>query len=120
MTKTDLPRRDSAEETLSQHSEHESIGIAREFWLFLRHHKKWWLVPLLLARPLRGIVAPARVPRLATATGGTVLILLGLWVAARPFRVGAHEACHVEAARLDAAPQTGSATVAAPLEQHGG
>jgi hypothetical protein len=23
-------------------------GIVREFWDFLKHNKKWWLVPLLL------------------------------------------------------------------------
>jgi hypothetical protein len=23
-------------------------GLLREFWLFLRHNKKWWLLPILL------------------------------------------------------------------------
>ena len=24
-------------------------GIAAEFWYFLKHNKKWWLLPILLA-----------------------------------------------------------------------
>ncbi|MFZ5832242.1 MAG: DUF5989 family protein [Planctomycetota bacterium] len=24
-------------------------GLLREFWEFLRHNKKWWMAPLLLA-----------------------------------------------------------------------
>lgn len=27
-------------------------SLAAEFWLFLREHKKWWLVPLLLTLAL--------------------------------------------------------------------
>ena len=31
-----------------------NTGFAAEFWHFLRHSKKWWLVPLLLALGMLG------------------------------------------------------------------
>ncbi|MBI5367318.1 MAG: hypothetical protein HZA54_09795 [Planctomycetes bacterium] len=29
-------------------------SLVREFWLFLRHEKKWWMIPLLLVLLLLG------------------------------------------------------------------
>ncbi|MCP3691006.1 MAG: hypothetical protein GY917_02320 [Planctomycetaceae bacterium] len=26
----------------------QSVGIVREFWDFLKHNKKWWLLPILI------------------------------------------------------------------------
>ena len=34
-------------------------GLVREFWQFLRHHKRWWLVPILLALALLGLLVAA-------------------------------------------------------------
>lgn len=31
-------------------------GLLAEFWQFLKHNKKWWLVPLLLALLLLGLL----------------------------------------------------------------
>lgn len=31
-------------------------GLLREFWQFLRHNKKWWLLPLLIVLLLFGIL----------------------------------------------------------------
>ena len=31
-------------------------GLIVEFWQFLRHNRKWWLVPLLIALALVGAV----------------------------------------------------------------
>ena len=31
-------------------------GLLREFWEFLRHNKKWWLLPILLALLLLGLL----------------------------------------------------------------
>jgi competence protein ComGC len=31
-------------------------GLLREFWLFLRQEKKWWLVPMLVVLGLVGIL----------------------------------------------------------------
>ena len=25
------------------------VGLARELWDFLKHNKKWWLIPILVA-----------------------------------------------------------------------
>ena len=27
----------------------QRVGLARELWDFLKHNKKWWLLPILLA-----------------------------------------------------------------------
>ena len=29
-------------------AEEERIGLAAEFWDFLKHNKKWWLLPILV------------------------------------------------------------------------
>jgi Family of unknown function (DUF5989) len=34
-------------------------GIFREFWLFLRYNKKWWLTPILLVLLLFGLLIMA-------------------------------------------------------------
>jgi len=39
------------EEAARQHVEK---GILREFWSFIRHNKKWWLVPILTTLLLFG------------------------------------------------------------------
>ena len=31
-------------------------GLVREFWSFLRHNKKWWLLPILSAIFLFGVL----------------------------------------------------------------
>ena len=33
----------------TQESEGQRIGLAAEFWDFLKHNKKWWLLPILIA-----------------------------------------------------------------------
>ncbi len=37
-------------------AEKEAPGLLREFWDFLRHNKKWWLLPILLALLLIGFL----------------------------------------------------------------
>ena len=32
-------------------------GLLKEFWMFLKAEKKWWLVPILIALALLGILA---------------------------------------------------------------
>ena len=34
-------------------------GLFREFWLFLRYNKKWWLTPILLVLLLFGLLIMA-------------------------------------------------------------
>jgi len=54
--------RDETEETSGDRAEEfarraaaKRNGLATEFWQFLRHNKKWWLLPLLLALGLVGL-----------------------------------------------------------------
>ena len=37
----------------------ESAGFFRELWLFLRHNKKWWLMPILVVLLLFGLLLMA-------------------------------------------------------------
>ena len=29
-------------------AEEADLSLPQEFWLFLKHHKKWWLLPIVL------------------------------------------------------------------------
>jgi len=35
-------------EDFTHEAEQERIGIVAEFWDFLKHNKKWWLLPILI------------------------------------------------------------------------
>jgi hypothetical protein len=37
-------------------AEQARIGLVREFWGFLRHNKKWWLLPILIVLLLLGLL----------------------------------------------------------------
>lgn len=41
---------------LNELVESPQVGLLAEFWLFLKHNKKWWLLPLLLALLLLGLL----------------------------------------------------------------
>lgn len=30
------------------HASQERVGLVAEFWDFIKHNKKWWLLPILL------------------------------------------------------------------------
>jgi hypothetical protein len=34
----------------------ERAGLLSEFWAFLKHNKKWWLVPILVVVGLLGLL----------------------------------------------------------------
>jgi len=38
----------SAADEFARHASAGSTGILREFWLFLRDNKKWWLTPIII------------------------------------------------------------------------
>ncbi len=47
---SDPPLRDeTSEERFRQMAESRQPGLLAEFWQFLKHNKKWWLLPILLA-----------------------------------------------------------------------
>ena len=41
-------------DALRQQAEHKPAPLPREFWDFLCHNKKWWLIPILAALLLVG------------------------------------------------------------------
>jgi hypothetical protein len=41
----------------AKQAEQERSGLIKEFWLFLRHTKKWWLTPIILILLLVGLLA---------------------------------------------------------------
>lgn len=36
--------------------EQQSMGVVAEFWHFLRHSKKWWLLPIVVVLFLFGVL----------------------------------------------------------------
>ncbi|MFO1094899.1 MAG: DUF5989 family protein [Planctomycetaceae bacterium] len=54
---TDEVRRQETERRdLRELVESPQPGLLAEFWLFLRENKKWWLLPLLLALLVLGLL----------------------------------------------------------------
>ena len=45
----------SPDEFITQ-SRKERHGLLSEFWQWLKHNKKWWLLPILLALALLGAI----------------------------------------------------------------
>lgn len=37
-----------------QHAKERRMGLVGEFWEFLKHNKKWWLLPIIIALLLLG------------------------------------------------------------------
>ena len=40
----------------ARQAESVSPGLLREYWEFLKHNKKWWLTPIILALLLLGVL----------------------------------------------------------------
>ncbi len=40
----------------ARQAEQKSAGLLREYWDFLRHNKKWWLLPILVFLLLVGVL----------------------------------------------------------------
>jgi len=50
------PRTGDRPRTLAEHAEAKAPGLVREFVDFLRHNKKWWLIPILVVLLLAGLI----------------------------------------------------------------
>ena len=48
MTTDQGQKRDQDAESFARQAEQRAPGIVREFWGLLRHHKKWWLGPIIV------------------------------------------------------------------------
>ena len=53
------PRERGKEDDLASLAEEAQPSILREFWDFLRFNKKWWLIPILLALLIAGVLVLA-------------------------------------------------------------
>ena len=42
--------------TFAEHAEEKADGLFAEMWGFLRHNKKWWLIPIIAAPFAVGIL----------------------------------------------------------------
>ena len=40
-------------------AEQSSAGMLAEFWAFLRHHRSWWMVPILVTLLAFGVLVMA-------------------------------------------------------------
>ena len=56
---TDEPRNESRPDpgAFAREAEQRPAGLVREFWDFIRHYKKWWLVPIVVLLLLAGVIA---------------------------------------------------------------
>jgi hypothetical protein len=43
-------------EEFQEQSKQKRTGIVSEFWDFLKHNKKWWLLPILVILLLLGLI----------------------------------------------------------------
>ncbi|MCA9167736.1 MAG: hypothetical protein KDB23_08710 [Planctomycetales bacterium] len=43
-------------ERFAQHADQQSVGLLQEFWAFLRHSPKWWLVPIVVVLMLLSLL----------------------------------------------------------------
>ncbi|MFH1730104.1 MAG: DUF5989 family protein [Planctomycetota bacterium] len=58
-----MPEKSSDANEFEQEAQGRRMSIIGEFWEFLKHNKKWWLLPILIVLLLMGILV------LLSATG---------------------------------------------------
>lgn len=56
MTTTDEQPRDDQRSEFERAGEDVPLSMIGEFWLFVTENKKWWLIPLLIAFLLVGVL----------------------------------------------------------------
>ena len=47
---------DAGKSRFEQAADKEESGLLSEFWAFLKHNKKWWLLPILIVVGLLGVL----------------------------------------------------------------
>jgi len=53
---TDPDKSRSRADEIARQAEGKSQGLLREYWEFLLHNKKWWLIPIIVALLLVGVL----------------------------------------------------------------
>ncbi|MBN2561886.1 MAG: hypothetical protein JXQ75_13245 [Phycisphaerae bacterium] len=56
MSEDDDATHDNDHETFAREAEGDRVGLLAEFWGFLKHNKKWWLLPMLLVIAVLGLL----------------------------------------------------------------
>ena len=56
MSQQPSPEREKHVREFVRASEQKAPGIFSEFWEFLKHNKKWWLLPILVVLVLVGVL----------------------------------------------------------------
>jgi hypothetical protein len=51
-----MPKMKETSNRFQQEAKAPRIGLVREFWEFLKHNKKWWLLPILIVILLLGLL----------------------------------------------------------------
>ncbi|WDQ17300.1 DUF5989 family protein [Rhodopirellula sp. P2] len=51
------PSQPTASDDFERESEQQDIGLLREFVMFLRENKKWWMIPLVGSLLLVGLLS---------------------------------------------------------------
>ncbi|MEE8170048.1 MAG: DUF5989 family protein [Phycisphaerae bacterium] len=47
---------DRKAEAFQREAQADRVGLLAEFWDFLKHNKKWWLLPILIMMLLLGVL----------------------------------------------------------------
>ncbi len=63
---SDSSSRDSQE--FEEQADQQQLSLAAEFWLFIKENKAWWMVPILIAFGVLGLLV------LLSATGAAPFI----------------------------------------------
>jgi hypothetical protein len=50
------PTRDAGGKTFAEQAEGKSAGLLSELWGLLRENKKWWLIPVIAALVVVGLI----------------------------------------------------------------
>jgi Family of unknown function (DUF5989) len=50
------PEPERSSDAFRDQADAPQVGLLAEFWQFLKHNKKWWLLPILVALVLLGIL----------------------------------------------------------------
>ena len=52
-----MPEDRNQADDFARQADERQVSLPREFWEFLKHNKKWWLLPILLVLLVIGLLA---------------------------------------------------------------
>lgn len=57
MTEQQTTDNSNSEKSFEELSQEKQIGLAAEFWMFIKENKIWWMLPIVLVLGLVGVLA---------------------------------------------------------------